>query len=142
MCVYPEIRYFKCLICLLILPYFYSEGLNIDYLGGYYKNIMYYISTNPNTEVVTHYLDQGNKNRIIDYSQIPNQHLFIGDTITLQGTFELIAYSLKHTMVQSVCNYFFPISEFSYFVIIFSNHILIVINFSYFIIRFYYGAIK
>ena len=40
-----------------------------------------------------HYLDQGNKNRIIENSQIPNQHLFIGDTITLQGTFELIAYS-------------------------------------------------
>ena len=37
---------------------------------------------------------------------------------------------------------FFPISEFSYFVIRFLNHISFVINFSYFIIRFYYRAIK
>ena len=136
------VLYFKCLVCLLILCHLYSEGLNIDYLGVSYKKIMYYISTNPKTEVVMHYLDQGNKNRIIEDSQIPNQHLLIGDTISLQGTFELIVYSLKHAMVQSVCNYFFPISEFSYFVIIFSNHILFVINFSYFIIRFYYRAIK
>ena len=93
-----RLPYFKCLICLLILYHLHSEGLNIDYLGAYYKNIMYYISTNPKTKVVMHYLDQGNKNRIIDHSQIPNQHLFIGDTITLQGTFELIAYSSKHTL--------------------------------------------
>ena len=102
-----RLRYFKCLICLLILCHLYSEGLNIDYLGVYYKNIMYYISTNPNTEVVMHYLDQGNKNGIIENSQIPNQHLLIGNTITLQGIFELlnfcfpslkIAYSTKHTL--------------------------------------------
>ena len=31
---------------------------------------------------------------------------------------------------------FFPISEFSYFVIRYLNHIFFVINFSYFIIRF------
>ena len=37
---------------------------------------------------------------------------------------------------------FFPISEFSFFVIRFLNHILFFINFSYFMFRFYYRAIK
>ena len=37
-----------------------------------------------------HYLDQGNKNRIIVKSQIPNQHLLVSMKKTLQGTFELI----------------------------------------------------
>ena len=78
--------YFKCLICLLILCHFYSEALNIEYLGVYYKNIMYYISTDPNAKVVMHYLDQGNENRIIENSQIPNQHLLVIKTNTLQGT--------------------------------------------------------
>ena len=78
--------YFKCLICLLILCHFYSEALNIEYLGVYYKNIMYYISTDQNAKVVMHYLDQGNKNRIIENSQIPNQHLLVSKTNTLQGT--------------------------------------------------------
>ena len=85
-------RYFKCLICLLILCHLYSDGMNSNYIAVYYKNIMYYISTNPNAKVVMHYLDQGNKNRIIENSQIPNQHLHIADTITLQGTFELINF--------------------------------------------------
>ena len=60
------------------------EGLNLDYLGVYYKNIMYYISTDTNAKVVKHFLDQGNKNRIIENSQIPNQHLGSSMT-TLQG---------------------------------------------------------
>ena len=64
----------------------YSEGLNIDYLGVYYKNIMYYISTDTNAKVVKHFLDQGNKNRIIENSQIPNQHLGSSMT-TLQGMY-------------------------------------------------------
>ena len=62
------------------------EGLNLDYLGVYYKNIMYYISTDTNAKVVKHFLDQGNKNRIIENSQIPNQHLLVSKTNTLQGT--------------------------------------------------------
>ena len=83
-------QYFKLIVCLLILCHLYSKGLSIDYLGVYYKNIMYYISTHPNAEVVMHYLDQGNKNRIIVKSQIPNQHLLVSMKKTLQGTFELI----------------------------------------------------
>ena len=66
--------------------------MNFDYLGVHYKNIMYYISTNPNANVVMHYLDQGNKNRIIGNSQIPNQHLLVSKTITLQGMFELMNF--------------------------------------------------
>ena len=89
-----RLQYFKCLICLLILCHFYSEGMKIDYFGVHYKNIMYYISTNPEAKVVMHYLDQGNKNRIIGNSQIPHQHLLNSKTITLQGTFELINFCL------------------------------------------------
>ena len=55
---------------------------------------MYYISTDPNDKVVMHYLDQGNKNRIIENSQIPNQHLLVSMTKTLQGTFELMNFCL------------------------------------------------
>ena len=62
--------------------------LNLDYLGVYYKNIMYYISTDTNAKVVKHFLDQGNKNRIIENSQIPNQHLGSSMT-TLQGMYNL-----------------------------------------------------
>ena len=76
------------------LCHLYSEGMKIDYLGVHYKNIMYYISTNPEAKVVMHYLDQGNKNRIIGNSQIPHQHLLNSKTITLQGTFELINFCL------------------------------------------------
>ena len=64
-----RLHYFKCLICLLILCHLYSEGLDIDYLGVYYKNIMYYISTDTNAKVVKHFLDQGNKNRIIEIAK-------------------------------------------------------------------------
>ena len=66
--------------------------MGFDYLGVYYKNIMYYISTDPNGKVVMHYLDQGIKNRIIENSQIPNQHLLVSKTITLQGMFELMNF--------------------------------------------------
>ena len=37
---------------------------------------------------------------------------------------------------------FFPISEFSYFIIRFLDHVFFAINFSYFVIRFYYRVIK
>ena len=59
---------------------------------------MYYISTEPNDKVVMHFMDQGNKNKIIENSQIPNQHLHVSDTETLQGTFELMNFCLpfKH----------------------------------------------
>jgi hypothetical protein len=70
------------------IPGFYNGGLNLDYLGVYYKNIMYYISTDTNANVVKHFLDQGNKNRIIENSQIPNQHLGSSMT-TLQGMYIL-----------------------------------------------------
>ena len=62
--------------------------LSLDYFGVYYKNIMYYISTDTNAKVVKHFLDQGNKNRMIENSQIPNQHLG-SSMITLQGMYIL-----------------------------------------------------
>ena len=65
-------------------PLHFYNGLY--YFGVYYKNIMYYISTDTNAKVVKHFLDQGNKNRIIEKSQIPNQHLGSSMT-TLQGMY-------------------------------------------------------
>ena len=64
--------------------------LNLDYLGVYYKNIMYYISTDTNAKVVKHFLDQGNKNRVIENSQIPNQH-HGPSMVTLQGMYILFS---------------------------------------------------
>ena len=66
--------------------HFYMGDLSLDYFGVNYKNIMYYISTDTNAKVVKHFLDQGNKNRIIENSQIPNQHLGSSMT-TLQGMY-------------------------------------------------------
>ena len=65
---------------------FYNFYNGLYYFGVYYKNIMYYISTDTNAKVVKHFLDQGNKNRIIENSQIPNQHLGSSMT-TLQGMY-------------------------------------------------------
>ena len=68
--------------------HFYNGDLSLYYFGVYYKNIMYYISTDTNAKVVKHFLDQGNKNRMIENSQIPNQHLG-SSMITLQGMYIL-----------------------------------------------------
>ena len=54
----------------------------------------------------------------------------------------LITVSLIFSLMTRQYGTFFPISEFSYFVIRFLNHVFFVINFSYFIIRFQYRALK
>ena len=46
---------------------------------------MYYLSTDPDMNVVKHILEQGNKNRVIQNSKIPNQHLISSYTRKLQG---------------------------------------------------------
>ena len=46
---------------------------------------MYYLSTDPDMNVVKHILEQGNKNRVIESSKIPNQHLISTYTRKLQG---------------------------------------------------------
>ena len=57
-----------------MLYIFNSGGIITEYFGVYYKEIMYYVSTNPNMDVVKHFLDEGIKNRVITDSKIPNQH--------------------------------------------------------------------
>ena len=51
----------------------------------YYDDVMYYLSTNPDTNVVKHILDEGYKIRQIEQSKIPNHHLKAVETIKLQG---------------------------------------------------------
>ena len=64
---------------------FNCVGIAFEYFGACYKEIMYYLSTNPNTTVVKHFLDEGKKNRIIGNSKIPNQHFMSSHTRKLQG---------------------------------------------------------
>ena len=46
---------------------------------------MYYLSTNPDINVVKHTLDEGNRNKEIEQSKIPNHHLQLKKTRHLQG---------------------------------------------------------
>ena len=62
-----------------------SGGIDFEYFGVYYKEIMYYLSTDPKMNVVKHFIDEGKKNRVIKDSKIPNQHLLASITRKLQG---------------------------------------------------------
>ena len=69
-----------------------SGGIAFEYFGVYYKDIMYYLSTNPNMNVVKHFLDEGKVNTVIENSGIPNQHFLASITsechsIALLSTF-------------------------------------------------------
>ena len=72
------IQYFK-------IFYWFYRLLLLEHFGVYYDNAMYYISTNPDTNVVKHILDEGYKIRQIEQSKIPNQHLQAQETKHLQG---------------------------------------------------------
>ena len=65
----------------------------------------------------------------------PNRNYFLRLSISCNN------FAGTHRSSPSVST-FFPLSEFSYFVIRFLYHIVFVINFSYFVIKFYYRAIK
>jgi hypothetical protein len=64
--------------------WFYRLPL-LEHFGVYYKDVMYYLSTNPDTNVVKHILDEGYKIRLIEQSKIPNHHLMTHKTQHLQG---------------------------------------------------------
>ena len=68
----------KCIGFILRLPL-------LEHFGVYYKDVMYYLSTNPDTNVVKHILDEGYKIRLIEQSKIPNHHLMTHKTQHLQG---------------------------------------------------------
>ena len=46
---------------------------------------MYYLSTDPAVNVVKHILENGNQNRVIRSSKIPNKHRIATSTKKLQG---------------------------------------------------------
>ena len=69
---------------------FNSEGDVFEYFGVYYKDIMYYLSTDPAVNVVKHILENGNENRVVRNSRIPNEHQIATRTYKLQG------HSLKY----------------------------------------------
>ena len=64
---------------------FNSEEVIFEYFGVYYKEIMYYLSTDPGINVVQHILEMGNKNRVIANSRIPNEHRIPTITMKIQG---------------------------------------------------------
>ena len=67
------------------ISYWFDRLPLLEHFGVYYKDVMYYLSTNPDTNVVKHILDEGYKIRLIEQSKIPNHHLKTEETITLQG---------------------------------------------------------
>ena len=75
---HSEIQNVKISYCFYRLPFF-------EHFGVYYKDVMYYLSTNPDTNVVKHILDEGYKIRLIEQSKIPNHHLMTHKTQHLQG---------------------------------------------------------
>ena len=77
----------------MMILYFLFENMfflfdscpELEHFGVYYDNVIYYLSTNPDTNVVKHILDEGYKFRLIEQSRIPNHHLKAVETIKLQG---------------------------------------------------------
>ena len=67
------------------IAYWFDRLPFLEHFGVYYDDVMYYLSTNPDTNVVKHILDEGYKIRQIEQSKIPNHHLKAVETIKLQG---------------------------------------------------------
>ena len=75
---HSEIQNVKISYCFYRLPFF-------EHFGVYYKDVMYYLSTNPDINVVKHTLDEGNRIKVIEQCKIPNRHLNMKQTRNLQG---------------------------------------------------------
>ena len=77
----------------MIILYFVSKDVfflfdsctELEHFGVYYENVIYYLSTNPDTDVVKHFLDEGKRIREIKGCKIPNLHLRPEYTFHLQG---------------------------------------------------------
>ena len=57
----------------------------LEHFGVSFKQVIYYLSTNPDINVVKHFLDEGKRIREIKGCKIPNLHLRPGYTFHLQG---------------------------------------------------------
>ena len=53
--------------------------------GVYSDNVFYYLSTNPDINVVKHFLDEGKRVKEIEGCKIPNHHLYSQYTYHLQS---------------------------------------------------------
>ena len=53
--------------------------------GVYSDNVLYYLSTNPDINVVKHILDEGKRMKEMEQCKIPNIHLKLEETRHLQG---------------------------------------------------------
>ena len=67
-----------------VFSLFYSCPV-LEHFGVCFDNVMYYLSTNPDINVVKHTLDEGNRIKVIEQCKIPNHHLQIRQTRHLQG---------------------------------------------------------
>ena len=56
-----------------------------QHFGVYSDNVLYYLSTNPDINVVKHFLDEGKRVKEIEGCKIPNHHLERQHTRHLQG---------------------------------------------------------
>ena len=57
----------------------------LEHFGVYFDNVMYYLSTNPDANVVKHLLDEGYRIKVKEQSKIPNLHLKLKETRHVQG---------------------------------------------------------
>ena len=57
----------------------------LEHFGVYFDNVMYYLSTNLDINVVKHTLDEGNRTKVIEQCKIPHNHLKTQETQYLQG---------------------------------------------------------
>ena len=56
-----------------------------EYFGVYSNNVFYYLSTNPDYNVVKHSMDGEKRIREIEGCKIPNRHFRSERTLHLQG---------------------------------------------------------
>ena len=57
----------------------------LEHFGVYFDDVMYYLSTNPDANVVKHLLGEGKRIKVIEKCKIPNHHLKPQETGHLEG---------------------------------------------------------
>ena len=77
----------------IMILYFLFENMfflfdrcpEFERFGVYSDNVFYYLSTNPDINVVKHFLDEGKRVKELEGCKIPNHHLQSEFTRHLQG---------------------------------------------------------
>ena len=83
-------KYFKwskdnIIFCIWKYVFLFDSCPEFEHFGVYSDNVFYYLSTNPDINVVKHFLDEGKQIREIERCKIPNRHLQSQYTHHLQG---------------------------------------------------------